>query len=403
MNELSKAIADLIQKHLNDELNDQEKQELDNWVQQSEEHQRFFNQFTDEEKLAAILGEYEKSKLLVFEKIKKSIPLGESRTAKIRWMNARRLTAIAASILIIGGALVWWISGKGDKPAATNTAQLAKQDRQPASEGAILKLADGKEIVLDNASDGAIAQEGNTQITKQGGLLAYNSKATSGEVLYNTLSTPKGKIYKLSLPDGSKVWLNAASSIRFPAAFTGEARNVEITGEVFFEIKKDQGMPFRVKLDQQTSIEVLGTEFNVNAYNNEEFLRTTLLTGAIRLQSGEEEQPGNSVLLKPGEQAQWKNVKTKQSFTVIHDANIEKVVGWKDGYFSFDDLTLEELMREVERWYDVDVVYEKRAPTKTFFGKVNRGLSLLDFMDGLNDWGVHSRLEGRKLIVTGVE
>lgn len=404
MNELSKAIADLIQKHLNDDLNDQEKQELDNWVQQSEEHQQFFRQFTDEGKLSAMLSEYEKSKVLVFEKIKKTIPLGEVKTPRIRWMNIGKRIAIAASILCIGGILVWWsINSKSDRTAGMKATPVVKQDRQPASEGAILKLADGKEIILDDTKDGAVAQEGSTQITKQGGLLAYNSKEQSDKVLYNTLSTPKGKIYKLALPDGSKVWLNAASSIRFPATFTGEERNVEITGEVFFEVAKKMDMPFRVKVDQQTTIEVLGTEFNVNAYRNEDLLRTTLLTGAIRLQRADQDQTENSVVLKPGQQAQWKNVLTKQSFTVIRNANIEKVVGWKDGYFSFDDLTLEELMREVERWYDVEVVYEKRAPAKTFFGKVNRNLSLLDFMDGLNDWGVHSKLEGKKLIVTGVE
>ncbi|MBO9633070.1 MAG: FecR domain-containing protein [Chitinophagaceae bacterium] len=402
MNELSKAIADLIQKHLNDDLNDQEKQDLDNWVQQSEEHQQFFHQFTDEEKLAAMLSEYEKSKVLVFEKIKKSIPLGEVKTQPVRWMNMGKRIAIAASILIIGGVLVWWsINSKNDQTAETKTSPLVQQDRQPASEGAILKLADGKEIILDDTKDGAVAQEGNTQITKQGGLLAYNSQQQSDKPLYNTLSTPKGRIYKLALPDGSKVWLNAASSIRFPATFTGEERKVEITGEVFFEVAKKADMPFRVKVDAQTTIEVLGTEFNVNAYSNEELLRTTLLTGAIRVQCQDQEE--NSVVLKPGQQAQWKNAPTNQSFMVIRNANIEKVVGWKDGYFSFDDLTLEELMREVERWYDVEVVYEKRAPAKIFFGKVNRNLSLLDFMEGLNDWGVHSKLEGRKLIVTGVE
>ncbi|WP_127131744.1 FecR family protein [Pseudoflavitalea rhizosphaerae] len=405
MNDISKTIADLIRKHLNDELNDQEKQELDNWVQQSEEHRLFFHQLTDEKSLAATISEYETSRNIVFEKIKKAIPLsGESniKSAGIRWLNPRRLTAIAASILVAGGTLVWWSVNRNDNRITEIAAKpVIQQNLQPASEGAILKLADGKEIILDQTKDGAIAQEGNTQITKSEGLLSYNGTDPSAKVLYNTLSTPKGRIYKLSLPDGTRVWLNAASSIRFPTAFAGSERNVEVTGEVYFEIKKDVERPFLVKAGHQTSIEVLGTEFNVNAYQNEKILRTTLLTGAIRMQS--QDQPGTSVVLKPGQQAQWKNIPAIQPFTVVQQVNIEKVMGWKNGYFSFDDLTLEELMREVERWYDVEVLYENGVPSKTFFGKVNRNLSLFDFMEGMKDWGVRLRLEGRKLIVTGVD
>jgi ferric-dicitrate binding protein FerR (iron transport regulator) len=269
-------------------------------------------------------------------------------------------------------------------------------------------LADGKEIILDDANDGTVATQGNTQITKQGGLLLYKGNDSASQVLYNTLSTPKGRIYKLSLPDGSKVWLNAASSIRFPTAFTGWQRSVEITGEAYFEVKKDAQRPFRVTANQRAAIEVLGTSFNVNAYDNEEFLRTTLLTGSVRIQAWQQADGGNGVLLKPGQQAQLKSAHAVRSLdqsvaiTVIDNANLQKVMGWKDGYFALDDLTLEELMHEVERWYDVEVVYEKGIPAKAFFGKVDRSLSLIDFMDGLKDWGVRFRLEGNKLIVTGV-
>jgi transmembrane sensor len=412
MNDLSKVIADLIAKHLNDELNEQEKQELDTWVQQSEDHQHFFRQFTDEATLAATLSEYETSKGIVHNRIKEAIASGTQpgkKTANTRWLNTKRLTAVAASILLIGAAYVWWNTGKDDNGVVETPAALATQDKQPASQGAILKLADGKEIILDDAVDGAVATQGNTQITKQGGLLSYTGNDSANEVLYNTLSTPKGRIYKLSLPDGSKVWLNAASSIRFPTAFTGWQRNVEITGEVYFEVKKDANKPFRVSANQRAAIEVLGTSFNVNAYDNEEFLRTTLLTGSVRIQAWEQADGGNGVILRPGQQAQLKSAHAVRSFdqsvaiTVIDNPNLQKVMGWKDGYFALDDLTLEELMHEVERWYNVEVVYEKGVPAKAFFGKVNRDLSLLDFMEGLKDWGVRFRLDGNKLIVTGVQ
>jgi len=319
------------------------------------------------------------------------------------------VAAVAASVLLIGTAVVWWLQDKQENKVAPAPSVVTTHDKQPASEGAILQLADGKEIVLDDARDGAIATQGSTQIVKDGGLLSYNDNNQAGKVLYNTLSTPKGKTYKLELSDGSKVWLNAASSIRFPTTFTGWQRNVEISGEVYFEVKKDAEMPFRVTVDHRTTISVLGTSFNVNAYDNEAYVRTTLLTGSVKIEAWEQEERGNSVLLKPGQQALVKNTQAAQSFgksgpiTVVDNANIANVMGWKNGYFSLDDLTLEELMREVERWYDVEVVYEKGVPMKAFFGKVNRDLSLLDFMEGLKDWGVRFRLEGNKLIITGVQ
>lgn len=397
---MSKAIADLITKHLSDELNDQEKQELNKWVQQSEEHQRFFEQLTGEDTLAATLNEYETSRGIVYEKIKETVAFNEPAKSKIKviW----RLTAVAAVLVATCGVVVWWNIDSKEKKAPPTAAVPATHDRQPASEGAVLKLDDGKEIILDNAKDGALAQQGNTQITKQGGLLAYNSNDPGNKVLYNTLSTPKGRVYKLVLSDGSKVWLNAASSIRFPTAFTGWQRNVEITGEVYFEVQQDAEMPFRVTVSQRATIDVLGTSFNVNGYDNEQLLRTTLLEGSVKIVALEQEERGNSVILKPGQQAQLKNTQSG-AISVVNNANIKNVMGWKDGYFSLDDLTLEELMREVERWYDVEVVYEKGIPMKAFFGKVNRDLSLLDFMEGLKDWGVRFRLEGRKLIITGVD
>lgn len=405
MSEISKAISDLIARHLNDELNDQEKQELDKWVQQSEDHQRFFRQFTDERSLASTLKEYEQSREIVYNKIKEAIPFNSQADKKVVniWrFNLRRFTAIAASILLIGGAFVWWNIAVKDNRLAEDPVAGITRDRQPASGGAVLKLADGEEIILDDATDGAVAEQGDTRITKQGGLLSYNSNVAANSVLYNTLSTPKGKIYQLLLPDSSKAWLNAASSIRFPTAFIGRERSVEVTGEVYFEIKKNAEMPFHVTVNQRATIDVLGTSFNVNAYDNEDALRTTLLTGSVRIQITQQEG-GSSVVLKPGQQAQIKQMHVAQSISVVHNANIKNVMGWKEGYFSLDDLTLADLMREVERWYDVEVVYEKEIPVKAFFGKVGRDLSLLDFMDGLKDWGVRFKLDGRKLIITGVQ
>lgn len=406
MNEIPKVISDLIAKHLNDELNDQERQELDKWVRQSEDHQRFFGQFTDEASLASTLKEYETSRDIVYNKIKEAVSFNAQAGKKIisiRRLRLRRFTAIAASLLVLAGAFVLWdlLENNGNVPGTAAVRNTG--DGKPASHGAVLKLADGKEIVLDDAVDGAVAKQGDTRITKQGGQLSYAGGNSPGQVLYNTLSTPKGKIYQLLLPDSSKVWLNAASSIRFPTAFAGGERSVEVTGEVYFEVKQNAEMPFYVTVSQRVAIDVLGTSFNVNAYGNEEALRTTVLTGSVRVRMPDQENRSNGVVLKPGQQAQVKQLQVVQSITVVHNANIKNVMGWKDGYFSLDDLTLEELMREVERWYDVEVTYEKGIPAKAFFGKVSRNISLPDFMEGLKDWGVRFRLEGRNLIITGVQ
>ncbi len=404
MNEISKVISDLIAKHLNDELNDRERRELEEWVRQSEDHQRFFRQFTDEASLASTLKEYETSRGIVYNKIKEAVSFNGqtgNKIVSIRRLRLRRFAAVAASLLVLAGAFVLWdlLENNGNVPGTAAVQNTG--DGKPASHGAVLKLADGKEIVLDDAVDGAVAKQGETRITKQGGQLSYAGGQSGSQVLYNTLSTPKGKIYQLLLPDSSKVWLNAASSIRFPTAFAGSERSVEVTGEVYFEVKQDAEMPFHVTVSQRVAIDVLGTSFNVNAYGNEKALRATVLTGSVRVRIPERQESG--VVLKPGQQAQLGQLQVAQSITVVHNANINHVMGWKEGYFSLDDLTLEELMREVERWYDVEVIYEKGIPVKAFFGKVNRNLSLPDFMEGLKDWGVRFRLEGRKLIITGVQ
>lgn len=408
MNNLANRISHLISKHLNDELNDQEKQELNEWVQQSEEHQRFFRQFIDDEAFAETLEEYETSKGIVLSKIKEAINLKEQPQPKggmIWWLNRRRLTAVAASVIIAGGTLIWWNINKKEKAVTATAIVQPTQNRQPASEGAVLKLADGKEIILDNTQNGAVAIQGNTRVTKQGGLLSYNNNNAGNTVLYNTLSTPKGKIYKLLLPDGSLVWLNAASSIRFPTAFANGERNVEIAGEVYFEVKhltpptggEQEKMRFTVKVNERTEVEVLGTHFNINAYADEDAIRTTLLEGSVKVVNRSRQ---NSVILKPGEQV---SISQSSHLSQPIPVKTNNVMGWKNGYFSLDDLSLEALMREVERWYDVEVVYENGVPVKSFFGKVNRDLSLFDFMEGLKDWGVRFRLEGRKVIITGAE
>lgn len=306
----------------------------------------------------------------------------------------------AASFLVLLGTGVFFMLNK-----KTPVKTLAEKpvNITPGKAGAVLTLGDGSQVVLDSLNNGLVAaQNGSQAVLKNGQLVYDNTGQANGQVVYNTISTPKGRQFSLVLPDGSEAWLNAASSVRYPTAFTGWERNVEVTGEVYFEVAKNAEMPFRVNVNHRATIDVLGTDFNVNAYENEKYVNTTLITGSIRIQAGNAEQQGNSVLLKPGQRAQVSN-SASFSITVTNNADAKNAIAWKNGYFNLDDLSLEELMRQVERWYDVQVVYEKGVPAKSFFGKVNRDLPLLDFMEGLKDWGVRFRLDGRKLIITGTD
>jgi ferric-dicitrate binding protein FerR (iron transport regulator) len=232
--------------------------------------------------------------------------------------------------------------------------------------------------------------QGNTKIIKtDSGRLAYNgTNEKPTEITYNTLSTPKGGQYQLILPDGSKVWLNAASSIRYPTAFVGNSRIVEITGEAYFEVMHNSKVPFEVKTRSQV-IEDIGTSFNVNAYTDEAAIRTTLLEGAVKV---------DNVVLKPGEQAEADN--GTQKITVIKGVDIQRAVAWKNGIFSFKDADLKTVMRQLARWYNVDVEYEGAVPGGSFGGDIGRGLTLSQVLEGLAETRVKYKItEGNKIII----
>jgi ferric-dicitrate binding protein FerR (iron transport regulator) len=285
-------------------------------------------------------------------------------------------------------------------------------DIQPGSQRAVLTLSNGTTIVLDSAHNGLIGQQGNTSIVKvDAGALAYNAANSrkpqaagdvgqvSGEIAYNTISTPHGGEYQVVLPDGSKVWLNAASSLRFPTSFVGKERLVELTGEAYFEIAKNGAMPFRVFIPsplgskkEGMNVKVLGTRFNVKAYSNEQDIRTTLLEGAVKVVV-----PSSEIRLQPGRQAITDI--TTQALSVTN-ANTEQVVAWKNGMFRFKETSIRELMREVERWYNVDVVYRTDKTDQDFTGVVPRTQNISALLKVLELTGtVHFQIEGRKIIV----
>jgi transmembrane sensor len=250
-----------------------------------------------------------------------------------------------------------------------------------------------------------VADENGVAVVLENGRLAYNSKgADSLETQYNTMTTPNGRQFVVVLSDGTKVWLNSASSLRYPTVFTGNERKVQITGEAYFEVAKDAGKPFRVAVNGKAEIEVLGTHFNIKGYGNEEIIKTTLLEGAVKISmSANAASPNskqNAVVLKPGQQAQLnQSIGQQQNIKVSDDVDVSSVMAWKDGLFNFEGMHLKEVMKQLERWYDIEVVYEGAVSDIEFYGELSRNNSLDKILEAFKDAELKFRLEGRKLVV----
>ncbi|OZA59073.1 MAG: hypothetical protein B7X75_04395 [Sphingobacteriales bacterium 39-40-5] len=273
-------------------------------------------------------------------------------------------------------------------------------DIEAGENKAILTLGDGSKIILDDAKNGILANQGGNSVLKAAeGEVIYSflseikdplAEDENAPVIYNTIETPKGGKFQIKLPDGSKVWLNAASSLRFPTVFNGSKRQVELIGEAYFEVSPDKSKIFEVNTRNQV-VQVLGTHFNINAYLDEPTVNTTLLEGSVRVS---DLRTNISQLLKPGEQSQL-----SEQMEVINLKNTNEAVAWKEGYFQFDEADIKTVMRQIERWYDVSVVYEGDLPNYRFGGEIERNLSLLQVLKVLEKTKVHFRLEGREVIV----
>lgn len=311
---------------------------------------------------------------------------------KNSWLRA------AAAIFISGVAgYLLWQPGSANKTAITTTEKQIFNDLPAGGNKAVLTLADGSVIVLDSAANGMVAQQGNTQIIKSNnGQLVYtiNSYEAISVPQFNTILTPRGGQYKIVLPDGSVAWLNAASSLRFPTAFTGKERLVELTGEGYFEVKKDASKTFIVSLNENTTVKVLGTIFNINAYRDEPFINTTLLQGKVSISAG-----NNQAVLKPGQAAEIAAGKTQ--IVIAENADTEAAIAWKEGLFKLTMADLQTVMRQVARWYDVEIVYKDGIPAGHIVGTVSRNMSLSNVLKLLEVSGVHCSLNGGVLTVSG--
>lgn len=312
------------------------------------------------------------------------------RSIRKRWLAAASIVALLGT-----GAWLWSISNKEiATPAPTANITLIG----PGQEGAILTLADGSTVLLDSLGNGVISNQPGVQVILENGALNYKRSNSTADLnpAFNSMSTPKGRQFRLQLPDGTRVWLNAASSIRYPVTFAGNARRVEIRGEAYFEVAPDKNKPFLVNIHNKAEVEVLGTSFNVNAYADEPQISTTLIDGRISVsKTNSSDNASGKLLLQPGQQSQLKN----DQLELIRNPDLSKVIAWKNGLFNFEGTGLKEMMRQLERWYDIEVVYEGNVPDVHFFGKMSRKLDLTTVLTALKGFGLHFRMEERKLVI----
>lgn len=297
--------------------------------------------------------------------------------------------SVAAVLLLLMGGGYFLLAPKEQ----TNVAEKNKGrpfnplTDLPGGDKATLTLADGRTIVLDSTNNGAVSNEGGVKVIKLDGQLSYAAVSKTFRVLYNTITTPKGGQYQLVLSDGTRVWVNAASSLRFPTAFVGDERSVALTGEGYFEVARNETKPFRVTVGG-TDVQVLGTHFNVMAYEDEPLLRATLLEGKVRIKNG-----NGLALLMPGQQAQ---INKSGVVAVDKNADTEETVAWKNGLFHFKNADVKTVMRTLARWYNVDVVYQGDVSKKRLTGKFYRNVSISQVLEILNQIGIHCTVAPRE-------
>lgn len=306
--------------------------------------------------------------------------------------NYRPALAIAASLLIFLTSALFFVFHKQQQQLQTVKKSL-KTDITPGGNRALLTLSNGSTVILTGAKNGKIANQAGVIINKTAdGLIKYDnpiSNSMSQTTVYNTVTTPRGGQYQLVLSDGTKVWLNSASSIKYPVEYTNNERRVELTGEAYFEVAHDVDKPFRVMSKGQT-VEVLGTHFNVNAYNDEDIVKTTLLQGSVKVITDTK-----SSIVKPGEQARLKDGNIR-----LAEVNADEAVAWKNGFFYFDDNNIQEVMKQLARWYDVDVKYDGQPSDRLFSGEISRNVNASQILDILSFKKVHYRIHGKTITLT---
>jgi len=446
-------ISDLIIKHLKEELTADEYHELQDWIHNSPENLALFHQLTDPSSLEEALQEMHELQLSIRKKIDERmkeymqegtadrqtddlwtadrlyVGTEEGKEGKLIYLPGTRrshkkiwLYTAAASILVLFAGGYFWMTRPPHPALAEHPVATAKNDIAPGGDKAILTLANGSTIVLESAANGSLAMQGNSRVSKDKNLLAYTAaKNTSSgnnssggpipsSIVYNTLTTPRAGQFRLILPDGSKVWLNNASSLRYPTSFSGKSREVALSGEAYFEVAKDAAKPFTVKLANLV-VDVLGTSFNIMAYGDDPVVKTTLLTGKVSVSATGAASPssgatgkgvlsasaGRQSVLSPGDQAV---VSQEGSWKILKGVDTEEAIAWQRGYFHFTHENIVDVLRQLARWYDVELEITIPVPDYTFDGEIGRDLSLSSILRHLEKKDLHFQIDGKKLIVS---
>lgn len=399
MNENLFYYGELLAKHLRGELAPAETGELNAWLAASPAHRALYEELLSKDSMAAELRKFDGyDEEGIWEKLRQKLPAegGSDRVIptvhrvyfwkKYRWMAA-------ASIVLMLAAGSYFLFLRPDKqPVAVTEPEPVRfqNDIPPGTDKAVLLMSDGRQVMLDGKSADQLLEKDGSAIKAGESILTYDEAYSSGEMVYNTLQVPRKGEFRLSLSDGTQVRLNSASSIHYPTVFKGSERKVIVTGETYFEVAKDASKPFLVEVNG-AEIKVLGTHFNVNAYANEAVIRTTLVEGSVTVSNN-----GQAVTIKPGEQAR---ITENGNLTVAKDINTDKELAWVNGFFHFEKTGIESVMKQVERWYDVQVVYEDKT-TQTFNGKIPKKVNVSDIFRILEATGwVHFRIEGSKVTV----
>lgn len=376
--------AELILKFLKGELSKEEQKNLEQWRLEDPDNELLFQELSDASYLTEELKFFQSLKTdAAWEKLS-SHAFATPKKAKYSYAKLFRWAA-AASIVFITFLFLYMY------PSVREKSSLTKISMPAGSNIAKLILADGSIIPLDKASDGEIAHQGSTKIIKVGDLISYTPSGKERSNDYNTIETPMGGQYQLILSDGSKVWLNAASSLKFPAYFQGTKRIVELKGEGYFEVAHKSSQPFQVLLSNDSKIEVLGTSFNVNTYKDEKINRATLLKGKLRIVTKTDSQ-----ILEPGNQAQFEE---NSSIQLSENADLEEVMAWKNGNFIFNSRDIKSIMRQISRWYNVEVKYEGKINQETFSGIVSRQSNLSQVLKIMEEGGVKFKIENKTITV----
>jgi transmembrane sensor len=401
MNEIDERIAELIVKLLNDDLGEAERLELNEWLESSMANKEKFEELSNRDQLKAGLEKFASyDEEAGWEKLRDHFDIEEAPLIPITRQKKWWIPAAAAAILLLIAGF-WFFDRVTPRPER----EISQKERfkndvtAPQTTRATLKLDDGRVIVLDNTGNGELAVQGNSKVVKNGNVVRYNQVPASGkqEPGYNTLTVPKGsKPVQLHLADGTEVWLDAATSITYPTAFTGKERKVEITGQGWFGVAHDEKMPFKV-VAKGIEINDLGTEFNVKAFDDEDGVNVTLLQGKVKIsQQSPIASQQSKTIDKPGQQVQLLH----DQLSVVNGVDLDEVMAWKNGKFDFKGDKIDVIMREVARWYDVQVMYDSK-PNDEFVAPISRNVPISKLLQLLELTGkVHFKIDGRKVVVS---